>query len=422
MFVDSAIITVKAGDGGAGHIAFRRQKYEAKGGPNGGDGGRGGDVVLITDPGLNTLLDFQGRPLWQATHGEPGGKKQQHGADGPHLFIRVPAGTLVFDHTTGELLADLGPAGSPTGQFVLVRGGYGGFGNEHYKSSTNQTPRYAHPGQKGEERLIRLELKLLADVGFVGLPNAGKSTLLAALTRATPKIGAYPFTTLTPQLGVAELDPARRLVLADIPGLIEGASEGKGLGHDFLKHIERTKVLVHLLDAQPIDGSTPAKNYRTIRAELRRYSPALARRREIIALNKMDLLLDDHARDAAVAALRKTLRLEPTVQVLPLSGATRQGTRPLLDVLWAAVQAARAEDDAAPTPVVTPKPARATKPAAKAKTTPASTPKAKAKAKAKPKPATKPKPKTKPKPLSKTKPKSKPKSKPKAKPAAKRTK
>ncbi len=401
MFVDSAIITVKAGDGGAGHIAFRRQKYEAKGGPNGGDGGRGGDVVLITDPGLNTLLDFQGRPLWQATHGEPGGKKQQHGADGPHLFIRVPAGTLVFDHTTGEQLADLGPAGSPTGEFVLVRGGYGGFGNEHYKSSTNQTPRYAHPGQAGEERLV------------------------AALTRATPKIGAYPFTTLTPQLGVAELDAARRLVLADIPGLIEGASEGKGLGHDFLKHIERTKVLVHLLDAQPIDGTTPAKNYRTIRAELRRYSPALARRREIIALNKMDLLPDDAARHAAVASLRKALRLEPTVQVLALSGATRQGTRPLLDALWTAVQAARAEDDATPAPTPTPKPTPT--PAASPKS--ARSPKSKAKAPAKPKPKaktpSKPKPATKPKakPAAK-KPavKAKPKPTPKAKSARKRSK
>jgi len=334
MFVDQAVITVKAGDGGAGHTAFRRQKYEPKGGPSGGDGGRGGDVLLRADTGLNTLLDFQGRPIWEAQAGEPGSKKQQHGSDGQHLVVRVPPGTIVIDHETGTQLADIGP----DGEFVVARGGYGGFGNEHYKSSTNQTPTYAHPGQKGEARVIRLELKLLADVGLLGLPNAGKSTLLAALTKAQPKIGAYPFTTLSPQLGVGELDPSRRLVIADIPGLIEGASQGKGLGHDFLRHIERTKVLVHLLDVSPIDGSDPAKNYRTIRKELRRYSRVLAEREEVICLNKMDLLTSDPERAEAVAKLRKALKLQPRVKVLALSGATHQGTRSLLEELWRVVK------------------------------------------------------------------------------------
>lgn len=338
MFVDQAIITLKAGDGGAGHSSFRRQKYEAKGGPNGGDGGRGGDVVLVADEGLNTLLDFQGRPEWAASAGDPGSKTQQHGRDGLHLMVRVPPGTLVYNNDTGELLADIGKPGTEAGQYVAVRGGFGGFGNEHYKSSTNQTPTYAHPGQKGEEITVRLELKLLADVGLLGLPNAGKSTLLAALTRATPKIGDYPFTTLTPQLGVAELDPSRRLVIADIPGLIEGAADGKGLGIDFLRHIERTKVLVHLLDCSPLDGADPAVSYRTIRKELRRYSRVLAERREIIVLNKVDLLENDEARQAAVAKLRTKLKLQPHVQIIPISGAINHGTRDLLKVVWQAVQ------------------------------------------------------------------------------------
>ncbi|HZW06748.1 MAG TPA: GTPase ObgE, partial [Phycisphaerales bacterium] len=334
MFVDSAIITVRAGNGGPGHVSFRREKFEPKGGPSGGDGGRGGDVVVRTDQGINTLFDFRGRPLWEAEHGEAGRKKQQHGKDGRHLIIRVPAGTLVFDAVSGVQLADLGPGE----EYVAARGGHGGFGNEHYKSPTNQTPTYAHPGQEGEVRELRLELKLLADVGLLGLPNAGKSTLLKALTHANPKIAAYPFTTLSPQLGVAELDPTRRLVVADIPGLIEGASQGIGLGIEFLRHIERTKVLVHLLDVMPPDGSDPADNYRTIRRELEQYSAPLAEREEVICLNKLDLLEDDAARDEAMKSLRARLKLGREVRVLPLSGATHQGTRALLETLWEIVQ------------------------------------------------------------------------------------
>ena len=337
MFVDSALITVRAGNGGAGNVSFRREKFEPKGGPSGGDGGRGGDVVIVADPGLNTLLDFRGRPEWEAQPGQNGRKKQQHGADGVHLIIRVPPGTLVLDGNTGEQLADLGAP--PNDEYVAARGGHGGFGNEHYKSPTNQTPTYAHPGQEGESRLIRMELKLLADVGLLGLPNAGKSTLLKALTHANPKIAAYPFTTLSPQLGVAELDPTRRLVIADIPGLIEGASEGVGLGIEFLKHIERTKVLVHLLDVMPPDGSDPADNYRTIRKELQQYSTQLAEREEVICLNKLDLLPNDAAREEAVKNLRAKLKLGREVKVLPLSGATRTGTRALMEQLWTIVQA-----------------------------------------------------------------------------------
>ncbi len=333
MFVDRAVITVQAGKGGAGAVAWRKAKYEPKGGPHGGDGGKGGDVLLVADEGLNTLLDFKGRPLWEAEPGEDGMKKQMHGRDGADRVIRLPPGTMVFNNQSGELIVDLQPAQ----RFVVARGGKGGFGNEHYKSSTNQAPTYAHPGFPGEQVELRLDLKLIADVGLVGMPNAGKSTLLAALTRAHPKIAAYPFTTLAPQLGVAELDPARRVVIADIPGLIEGASRGAGLGLDFLRHVERTRVLVHLLDCQPPDGSDPADNYRTIRDELYAYSPVLAEREEVIVLNKLDLLPEDDRR-GAVGALRAKLKVGREVEVLGLSGAAHLGTRDLLETLWRIVQ------------------------------------------------------------------------------------
>jgi GTP-binding protein len=330
MFVDRAIINVRAGNGGAGHVSFRRMKYEPKGGPNGGNGGKGGDVILLADEGVNTLLDFRGRPDWEAQDGGSGGKKQCTGLDGQDRVIRLPAGTLVYDNATGELIVDL----APKQRFVVCKGGGGGFGNEHYKSSTNQAPLYAHPGFPGEKRELRLELKLIADVGLVGMPNAGKSTLLAALTKATPKIADYPFTTLAPQLGVAELDPSRRLVIADIPGLIEGASEGHGLGLDFLRHIERTRVLLHLLDCMPPDGSSPADNYKTIRKELYAYSPELAEREEIIVLNKLDLIPDAKEREAAVKKLRAQLKLGREVEVFGISGAARINTRDLLEHLW----------------------------------------------------------------------------------------
>jgi GTP-binding protein len=335
MFVDRAQITVKAGNGGSGAVAWRKQKYEPKGGPHGGDGGKGGDVIFEADLGLNTLLDFKGRPLWEAQTGQSGMKKQMHGSDGLDRVIRVPAGTMIFDDDSGELICDLAPGQ----RFTIAKGGGGGFGNEHYKSSTNQSPTYAHPGFPGEERRVRLELKLIADVGLIGMPNAGKSTLLAALTRAHPKIGDYPFTTLAPQLGVAELDPLRRIVIADIPGLIEGASDGAGLGLDFLRHVERTRVLVHLLDALPPDGSQPRDNYRTIRHELAAYSPVLAERDEVVVLNKLDLLGDDAERRKAVDRLRTDLKLGRDTPVVGLSGAARLGTRELLETLWGIVRA-----------------------------------------------------------------------------------
>ncbi len=404
MFVDSAVITVKAGHGGSGAVKFRRQKYEPKGGPEGGDGGRGGDVVLVADSGMNTLLDFRGRPDWEAEPGGNGLKKQMHGSDGRDCLIKVPAGTIVTDNLTGELIVDM----KPEQRFIVAKGGNGGFGNEHYKNAVHQAPTHAHPGFPGEEKQLKLELKLLADVGLLGMPNAGKSTLLAALTRANPKIAAYPFTTLAPQLGVAELDPTRRLVIADIPGLIEGASEGTGLGLDFLKHVERTRVLVHLLDVMPPEG-TPAENYRIIRQELFNYSPVLAEREELIVLNKLDLFQTDEERQAAVKALRKDLKLGAEVEVLGLSAAARMGTHDLLEKLWSILNRAEKtwEGVEAPKP---PAPTKSTKRAAP--TTPT---------KPQPKPSKPTKSQAK-KPATKAKAKAKPKSKPKAKPKPTATK
>ena len=338
MFVDRAVISIKAGDGGAGKVSFRREKYIPKGGPDGGNGGDGGSVIAQADDGIHTLLDFRGAHHWSAQSGEPGGAKDCSGLAGRDCVLRLPAGTLIYDDESGELLTDLGP-----GQRVaLVKGGRGGFGNTHFRSSTNQTPRRAEPGEPGQRRTVRLELKLIADVGIVGLPNAGKSTLLAALTRATPKIADYPFTTLSPQLGIAQLDAERRLVLADIPGLIEGAAGGAGLGHDFLRHIERTRVLVHLLDAAPPDSSDPAANYRTVRAELAAYSPQLAEKPELIAINKMDLIGNEAEQNRVVKEFRKALKLGAREEVLAISGAARQGVGELLERLWAMVHAGRA--------------------------------------------------------------------------------
>ncbi|TVQ61165.1 MAG: GTPase ObgE [Phycisphaerales bacterium] len=341
MFIDHAVIYVRAGNGGDGCMSFRRAKYVPKGGPDGGDGGDGGSVILTADPNVHTLLDFRGTHHWNAEHGEPGRGKQQYGANGLDKVIRLPAGTLIFDDETDELITDLGPGD----EYVIAKGGKGGFGNEHFKSATDQAPRHATPGEPGEQRTLRLELKLIADVGLVGMPNAGKSTLLTAVSRARPKIADYPFTTLSPQLGIAEIDPARRLVIADIPGLIEGAAEGQGLGHDFLRHVERTKLLVHVLDVMPPEG-TPAEAYRAIRKELADYSIALAEKPEIIALNKLDLLPDDHARAEAVGALRQELRLGHDVDVHAISGATHQGTRELLEAIWQTISPTRKEEPA----------------------------------------------------------------------------
>jgi len=336
MFIDRARIEVRAGKGGDGCVSFRRLKYIPKGGPDGGDGGDGGSVIAVADVNVHTLLDFRGAHHWSAGNGEPGRGSQQHGANGHDRVLRLPAGTLIYDDRTGELLADLGEGES----VVLARGGRGGFGNEHFKGPINQAPRRFTPGQPGESRTLRLDLKLIADAGLIGLPNAGKSTLLSVLTRASPKVADYPFTTLSPQLGIASLDPKRRIVLADIPGLIEGAAAGAGLGHDFLRHVERTRVLVHLVEISPADGSDPATNYSVIREELEAYSPELGATREIVVLSKVDLEPDPERRREQAARLGERIGLDPHDSILPVSGATREGLGTLLDRIWSELKQA----------------------------------------------------------------------------------
>jgi GTP-binding protein len=336
MFVDEAVIQVKAGDGGNGCVSFRREKYIPKGGPDGGDGGDGGSVVMLADPNKDTLLDFSGRHHWRAQRGQSGMGKKMSGLSGDDLVIRVPPGTLIFDAEHQLLLADLD---GPERRVVIAKGGKGGRGNWRFKSSTNQTPRYAEHGEEGQQRRLRLELKLIADIGLVGMPNAGKSTLLRAISAARPKVADYPFTTLDPQLGIVELDSDRRLVVADIPGLIEGAQHGAGLGHAFLRHIERTKIIVHLLDLFPADGSDPAENYRKIRRELEAFSPTLAQKREIIAANKMDLATDNDA----IEHLRHEL---PDKQIYPISGASHHGVEKLLELLWKILQEIKSDQPA----------------------------------------------------------------------------
>ena len=326
MFVDEAHIHVKAGDGGNGCVSFRREKYIPKGGPDGGDGGRGGSVIFVADPSESTLMDFAGKHHWKAPRGQDGMGKKMAGVNGEDLLIKVPVGTLIYDEDHDMiLLADLTNPHQPV---TIARGGRGGQGNWNFRSPTNQTPRYATPGGMGQERHLKLELKLIADVGLVGMPNAGKSTLLSVISAARPKIAAYPFTTLEPQLGIVILPGDRRIVVADIPGLIEGASEGHGLGHDFLKHIERTKIIVHLLDLYPSDSSDPAQNYHTIRKELEAFSPELGAKTEIIGANKTDLSTDD---GQALAKLRADL---PDKQIIPLSGHSKQGVNELLERAW----------------------------------------------------------------------------------------
>ena len=327
MLVDRARIFVRSGKGGDGCMSFRREKYIPKGGPNGGDGGDGGDVILVGDGSIGTLLPLTHRPHYRAGHGVQGKGSQMHGANGENKVVKVPLGTLVTDEHTGMLLADI----SEEGQVLIVaNGGKGGWGNEHFKSATNQAPRETTNGAPIEEHILRLELKLIADIGLVGLPNAGKSTLLSSISAATPKVADYPFTTLQPHLGIAELDVNRRLIVADIPGLIEGAADGAGLGHRFLKHIERTGALLHLVDVMPVDGSDPVSNYRAIREELERYSKELASKDEIVVLNKVDLLMPDE-RDETIALIAAELKLDP---VITCSGATREGIREVLEQAW----------------------------------------------------------------------------------------
>jgi GTP-binding protein len=327
MFIDQAQIWVKAGDGGHGCVSFRRERFIPKGGPDGGDGGRGGNVYFEAAENLDTLLDFAGKHHWQARNGQPGSGNNKFGANGEDLIIKVPPGTLIYDTDLDLLLKDM----NETGLKVRVCiGGRGGKGNKAFATSTNQTPRNAEPGKKGQERNIRLELKLIADVGLVGLPNAGKSTLISRCSAARPKIADYPFTTIEPVLGIVELSDYRRFVMADIPGLIEGASEGAGLGHDFLKHIERTTILVHILDIMPTDGSDPVENYKIIRSELQQHSKALAQKQEIIVANKIDLDPDGKIVKKLTEKLRQPIH--------PISAVTGSGIKELSESLWQKVK------------------------------------------------------------------------------------
>jgi GTP-binding protein len=332
MFVDEARIWAKAGDGGNGCVSFRREKYAPKGGPDGGDGGKGGDVSFEADEARNTLLDFVGRHHWRAGNGKGGQGKNMYGAEGEDMVIPVPLGTLIYDTDLNLLLADLNKHGM---KVQVCRGGKGGKGNKFFATSTNQSPRNYEPGKPGQERNLRLELKLIADVGLVGMPNAGKSTLLSRCSAARPKIADYPFTTLEPVLGIVELSDYRRFVMADIPGLIEGASKGAGLGHDFLRHIERTAIIVHILDIMPTDSSDPVDNYHAIREELEKYSETLAGKEEIIVANKTDLDPDG----SRIEDLRNRLNRD----IVPISAATGQGVKELAELLWQKVR--RPEQD-----------------------------------------------------------------------------
>ncbi|MEM6799577.1 MAG: GTPase ObgE [Planctomycetota bacterium] len=339
MFVDRVEIEVQAGDGGDGCLSFRREKFVPRGGPDGGDGGNGGSVVIVAEDGVDSLSSLMGRKHWRAKRGVHGSGSNRHGASGDDLVIRVPPGTLVRDQTHDLVLRDLAAAGE---QVVAAHGGRGGKGNTRFKSATNQAPREITRGTQGERRLLSLELKVIADVGLLGKPNAGKSTLLSRVSRARPEIADYPFTTKTPNLGIVQIDLDRTMVMADIPGLIEGASQGVGLGHEFLRHVERTRVLVHLVEPAPVDGSDPIENYRSIREEVRAYGEQfgtdLADRPEIVAISKAELPDAAGIRDALAAAIDKP--------VLLFSSVTGEGLNEVLQQTHAALTQSRAEDGA----------------------------------------------------------------------------
>jgi GTP-binding protein len=319
MFVDRVTLFVKAGDGGRGCVSFRREKYVPKGGPDGGDGGHGGSVIVRAVAGADSLAGITHRKHWKAKNGQAGGSANCTGRDADDVVIDVPPGTVIYDRERGHILKDLVHADD---QVTVAHGGKGGRGNKYFATSTNQAPREAEPGDTGEERWIILELKVIADVGLIGLPNAGKSTLLSRLSRATPEIADYPFTTKYPNLGLVFIDGEHGFVLADIPGLIEGAHAGIGLGHEFLRHVERCRVLVHLVEPMPLDGSDPIANYRSIRAELQQYSQALADKPEIVCVSKSELTGSDE--------VRKRMEKEIGQQVLAISAVTGQGLAQLV--------------------------------------------------------------------------------------------
>lgn len=331
MFIDEADIQVKAGDGGNGSVSFRREAHIPHGGPDGGDGGRGGSVIMVADPSVDTLLDFKGRHQWDAESGRPGSGKRSSGRSGEDRVIRVPVGTIVTDLDRAVILQDLAEPGQ---KFVVARGGRGGLGNAQFATPVRQAPDFATPGRKGQERRLHLELKLIADVGLLGLPNAGKSTLLVCLSAATPKIASYPFTTTEPCLGIVDAGKGRRFVMADLPGLIEGAHAGVGLGDRFLRHVERTRVLVHLVEPEPLDGSDPATNYRMLRREITLYSEELAGRPELVVCSKMDLTGAEEARRNLAAEIGKP--------VIGISGVAHKGLRRFVTRLVALLEEEKA--------------------------------------------------------------------------------
>ncbi|MDP4095651.1 GTPase ObgE [Paenibacillus sp. P96] len=324
MFVDKAKIYVKGGDGGDGLVAFRREKYVPNGGPAGGDGGKGGDVIFRVDEGLRTLMDFRYQRHFKAKRGEKGRNKSQHGANAENMLVRIPPGTVVIDDDTGEVIADLTRHGQ---QVVVARGGRGGRGNTRFATPANPAPELAENGEEGQERYVTLELKVMADVGLVGFPSVGKSTLLSVVSAAQPKIGAYHFTTITPNLGVVEVEEGRSFVMADLPGLIEGAHTGIGLGHEFLRHIERTRITIHVVDMAGSEGRDPFDDWVKINDELKLYNSTLAERPQIVAANKMDMPdAEEHLEQfkEQVAAVR------PDLEIMPISSLTRQGVKELL--------------------------------------------------------------------------------------------
>lgn len=324
MFVDKAKIYVKGGDGGDGLVAFRREKYVPEGGPAGGDGGRGGDVIFRVDEGLRTLMDFRYQRHFKAERGVKGRNKSQHGANAEHMIVRIPPGTVLIDDDTQEVIADMTRHGQ---QVVVARGGRGGRGNTRFATANNTAPELAENGEEGQERYIVMELKVMADVGLVGFPSVGKSTLLSVVSAAQPKIGAYHFTTITPNLGVVDVGDGRSFVMADLPGLIEGASEGVGLGHEFLRHVERTRIIIHVVDMSGSEGRDPFEDWVKINDELRQYNAVLTDRPQIVAANKMDM---PESEANLIAFREKVSELRPDMEIMPISSLTRQGVQELL--------------------------------------------------------------------------------------------
>lgn len=345
-FIDQAEIEVQAGNGGDGIVAFRREKYVPAGGPSGGNGGYGGSVVLVAHENLQTLLDFRYARCFKAEHGQRGGPKSMTGASGNDRLIEVPRGTVIYDAETGELLGDLVESGQ---SLCVAKGGKGGLGNKFFLSNRNRAPEHALPGLEGEQRLLRLELKLLAEVGIIGLPNAGKSTLIASLSAARPKIADYPFTTLVPNLGVVRRPTGDGTVFADIPGLIEGAHLGTGLGHDFLRHIERTRLLLHLID---VTAEDPIADYQTIQAELEAYGRGLTERPQLLGLNKVDAIAQDQPRLEAIAAELRAISQAPVFLISAVAGI---GMDPLLQKVWQVLDS-YVETTSDPIPSFTPRP------------------------------------------------------------------